>query len=157
MQELLILSGLPGSGKSTHARRLSAQGVYVISPDTMRLALNGGVYPRENERNDYGNLEPLVWSLVELAMKQLLLAGHNTALDATNLTKARRQYWRHVGLSIRPGIRVRIAWFQGQWDSASRWSKERGHSEAEYLHIRQKLEASLELPTSDEADMVEFL
>jgi predicted kinase len=158
MQEFLILSGLPGSGKSTYAKWLKAhRGIFVVSSDTIRLALNAGIYPRNDQNGNYSMLDPIVWALVEQAIVMLLQAGHSLALDATNLTKARRSYWQNVARSVVPDLRVTIVWCAGNWDSPSRWIEERGYSEEEYWQIRRKLEASVEVPTADEAYKVVFL
>ena len=158
MQEFVILSGLPGSGKSTHAKWLkSERGIFVVSSDTLRLALNAGIYPRDNQNGDYAIIEPVVWALVEQAVVMLLQAGHGVSIDATNLTKARRLYWLTVARSIVPGIRSTITWCSANWDSPSRWKEERGHGKEEYLQIRQRLEALVEVPTAAEADDVLFL
>ena len=157
-QELFILSGLPGSGKSTCAKWLkSSRGAFVVSSDAIRLALNAGIYPRDDQNGDYAILEPVVWSLVEQAVVMLLQAGHSVAIDATNLTKARRLYWQNVARAVVPGICVTIVWCTGTWDSPSRWMQERGCSEAEYWRIRDKLEASVEKPAADEAHRVLYL
>jgi predicted kinase len=158
MQEFVILSGLPGSGKSTYAKRLKVErGMFVVSSDAMRLALNAGIYPRDERSGDYAVLEPVVWSLVEQAVVMLLRAGHSLAIDATNLRKARRLYWQHVARSVVPDIRVTVVWCTGRWDSPVRWMEERGCSAEEYWRIRHKLEASVEIPTTDEASKVMFL
>jgi predicted kinase len=158
MQEFVILSGLPGSGKSTYAKWLkSERGIFVVSSDTIRLALNAGIYPRDDQNGDYAILEPVVWALAERGVIMLLQAGHSVAIDATNLTKARRLYWQNVARSVVPDIQVTIVWCTGSWDSPSRWIEERGHSEEEYLQIRRRLEASVEVPAADEASEVLFL
>jgi hypothetical protein len=58
--------------------------------------------------------------------------------------------------SVSPDVRVTIVWCTGNWDSPLRWQKERGHSEEEYWQVRRKLEASVEVPTADEADEIQF-
>lgn len=157
MQEFVILAGLPGSGKSTYAQQLkSERGTFVVSSDAIRLALNAGLYPRGDQEGDYAILEPVVWALVEQAIVTLLQSGHSVAIDATNLSKARRLYWQDVARSAVPDIRVTIVWCTGEWDSASRWNDERGHTEEEYWEIRRKLETSVEAPTDDEAQEVRF-
>jgi predicted kinase len=157
MQEFVILAGLPGSGKSTYSKRLkSERGIFVVSSDTMRLALNAGIYPLDEYNGDYAVLEPIVWELVEQAVVILLKAGHSVAIDATNLTKARRSDWQKMVRSVLPDVQVTIVWCTGHWDSSLRWQEERGHSQEEYWQIRRKLEALVEVPTTDEADQVHF-
>lgn len=152
MPTFAILCGLPGSGKSTLGRKLKTdRGFFVVSTDTIRLALNANVYPRAAE---YDALEPVVWELARVAVKHLLAAGHDVAVDATHLTRERRRMWRELARVASPGVRVEIHWCVGAWDSAERWATERGHTAEEYQEIRRRLEASVEVPTANEADEV---
>lgn len=149
-QRFAILAGLPGSGKSTLARHLKLkEQFYVISSDAVRLALNGGLYPREST-GDYAALEPLVWKLVEDAAEWLLKQGHSVAIDAMNLTRWRRASWREFARQRVPDIPVAIWWCDGNWDSAARWQKERNISTEEYQIIRSKIEGLLEIPGPEE-------
>ena len=86
----------------------------------------------------------------------LLQAERSVAIDATNLTKARRVYWQNIWRLVVPDIQTTIVWCCGNWDSPSRWIKERGYTEEKYLQIQRRLEASVELPTADEAYEVLF-
>ena len=157
MQQFAILAGLPGSGKSSLAKRLHAEdGFFVVSSDGIRLALNAGVYPRDDQNGSYTLLEPIVWGLVDQAVANLLRAGKNVAIDATNLTQALRANWRDLARAVAPDIRVVIWWCNGNWDSAHRWAEERGHNLAEYLAIRGRLEAGVEPPIAQEADELHF-
>jgi predicted kinase len=145
-----ILVGLPGSGKSTLGRTLKAERkFFVVSTDLLRLALNASEYPRGA---DYTLLDELVFDLAEKAIRWLLEHGHNAAIDATNVTRARRAEWREFARRISPGARVEIHWCTGKWDSAGRWMAERGHTREEYEAIRARLEADFEEPTAEEAD-----
>jgi predicted kinase len=154
MQTFAILMGLPGSGKSTAARKLKAErGFFVVSSDSLRLALNAGVYPREAD-GEYKFLDRFVWELAQLGIRRLLDAGRKVAIDATNLTREKRAEWRKFAREVRPDVRVEIHWCVGRWDSPKRWATERGHTEAEYLAIRSKLEAAIEEPREDEADAI---
>lgn len=121
-----------------------------MSSDTIRLALNANIYPRNSQGGGYAILEPIIWELVEQTVAMLLEAGHSVAIDATKLTKSRRLFWRNMARSVVPDIEVSIVWCAGKWDSPLRWIEERGVSEEEYWQIRSKLEASVEVPTADE-------
>ncbi len=81
---LVCTVGLPRAGKSTWAH---AQGVPVVNPDAIRLAIHGP--HRFIER-----AEPFVWATAKLMVRSLFLAGHPAViLDATNTTRKRRKEW----------------------------------------------------------------
>lgn len=84
MKTLVCTVGLPRSGKSTWSSR---QGVPVVNPDSIRLALHGQAYIAE--------MEPYVWAIAKTMAKALFLAGHDiVVVDATNTTTERRKFWR---------------------------------------------------------------
>lgn len=81
---LIMLMGLPRSGKSTRAR---AMGYPIVCPDAIRLALHGQVF--------IGLAEPFVWAIAKVMVRALFLAGHEKViLDATNITRKRRDEWK---------------------------------------------------------------
>jgi predicted kinase len=80
---LKVLVGLPRSGKSTWAGQ---QGLPIVNPDAIRLALHGQAF--------YQPAEPLVWAFAHMMVDALFKAGHAVViLDATNTTKKRRDEW----------------------------------------------------------------
>lgn len=83
MPTLILTVGLPRSGKSTWALQ---QGVPIVCPDSIRIALHGQAFVRESE--------PMVWVLAKYMVHALFLSGHETViLDATNLTEKFRKAW----------------------------------------------------------------
>ena len=78
---LVILVGLPGSGKSTWARQL---GVAVISSDDMRFLLADD----ENDQTIHGEVFAAVRHLLR---RRLRLKRPLTYVDATNLTRRERR------------------------------------------------------------------
>lgn len=75
--------GLPRSGKSWWAKM---QGVPIVNPDSIRMALHGHIFLPEREAE--------VWQIAQLIVKALFLAGHRRViLDATNVTPERRANW----------------------------------------------------------------
>ena len=83
MKTLILLCGLPRSGKSTWAKQ---QGHPIVNPDSIRLAVHGQRF--------IAATEPLVWVTAKYMVRALFLAGHDTViLDATNNTEKRRQEW----------------------------------------------------------------
>jgi hypothetical protein len=62
------------------------QGLPVVSPDSIRLALHGKPFLE--------TAEPWVRLLAKLMVKALFLSGHSTViLDCTNHTRKRRDEW----------------------------------------------------------------
>jgi predicted kinase len=80
---LILLVGLPYSGKSTLARQLALP---TVCPDEIRLALHGQRFePRS---------EPFVWAIARIMVAALFGSGHDhVVLDATNTTAKRRAEW----------------------------------------------------------------
>lgn len=85
MKTLIMLMGLPRSGKSTYAQK---QGHPIVNPDSIRLALHGFTFVKI--------AEPMVWCMAKYMVKALFNAGHSKIiLDATNLTRERRNLWKN--------------------------------------------------------------
>lgn len=83
-KRLIATVGLPRSGKTTWAR---SQGVPIVNPDSIRLALHGERF--------IDRAEPFVWATAKLMVRALFEAGHATViLDATNTTRKRRDEWK---------------------------------------------------------------
>lgn len=84
MGQLILTVGLPRAGKTTWAME---QGVPVISPDAIRLAVHG--------RRFWSPGENLVWSHAWTMACSLFLAGHGAVIvDACHNTRKRRDFWR---------------------------------------------------------------
>lgn len=82
--KLILTVGLPRSGKSTWAK---GTGFPIVNPDSIRLAVHGQAYREESE--------PLVWAMAYMMVRALFLAGNETVVvDATNVTKKRRDEWK---------------------------------------------------------------
>lgn len=81
MNNLLICTvGLPRSGKSTWAIQ---QGLPVVSPDAIRLAIHGKCF--------WAPAETQVWAATDLMIRSMFLAGHSTIiLDATSVERRHR-------------------------------------------------------------------
>lgn len=77
MKKLLMLKGLPASGKSTYARELAAASKYVrVNKDDLRAMLHGGKWSKTNEAQ--------VIRVRDSIIKDALLGGMNVVVDDTN-------------------------------------------------------------------------
>lgn len=87
---LILMVGLPRSGKSTAARRL---GFPIVSPDAIRLALHGQRFQTL--------AEPFVHAIAQTMVRALFLAGHETVVvDACHTTEKRRAAWQSADWSV---------------------------------------------------------
>ncbi|MBW4559840.1 MAG: AAA family ATPase [Mojavia pulchra JT2-VF2] len=85
MPQLLLLIGLPGSGKTTLAKKLQAEcpQMQVISTDVIRGQLFG------NEAIQGPWL--LIWRAIQEELQQVLAAGKTAIYDATNVQRRHRR------------------------------------------------------------------
>jgi len=80
---LMLMAGLPYSGKSTLAREMDAP---IVNPDAIRVALHGQRYAQ--------TAEPMVWAIAQYMVRSLFLAGHDHVIvDACNATRRRMSEW----------------------------------------------------------------
>lgn len=92
---LYIMSGIPGSGKSTYAREVVDQNIKwtkksatILTPDEFRFVLTGKEF--------HAPAEDMVWATVKTTAKVLLNTDQDVIIDATALTKHRRSEWVHI-------------------------------------------------------------
>lgn len=88
---VVLMMGLPYSGKTTLARELSfVHGWPIVSPDAIRVALHG--------RRFLPAAESMVHTIAETMVRSLLLAGHvGVIVDATHIRREHRDLWRKRG------------------------------------------------------------
>lgn len=91
--KLLLMVGLPYSGKTTLARDLEELAVRICADD-VRLALHGQRF--------YAQAEPHVWAIMETFARALLLGGQNAIVDVTNNTFNRRRPWYRLADETSP-------------------------------------------------------
>lgn len=80
--ELIMLIGIPGSGKSTVAERYAEEGYRVHSSDAIRALLYGNEVIQ-------GKASEVFQNLMQNVLKDLR-NGHSCVIDATNLSRKRR-------------------------------------------------------------------
>ena len=78
----IMLVGLPGSGKSTYAEKLSQSGYKTFSSDELRIELLGDVNDVSNNR--------LIFDTLHKRLTESLKEGNNSIFDATNMSSKGR-------------------------------------------------------------------
>lgn len=98
---LFMLVGLPGSGKSTYAEKLSKrENAVILSSDTIREKYFGEINNQDN------NTE--VFKILHNMIKDNLLIGKNVIYDATNISSKRRKSFIEEQLHSIPCIKTCI-------------------------------------------------
>lgn len=77
MPKLVILRGLPASGKSTTAAQLVMRGYKRVNADDLRLSIDNGIWTKDNEKT--------INDLMCIMVDEFLHRGYNVVLDNTNL------------------------------------------------------------------------
>ncbi len=101
--ELVIMKGLPASGKSYQAYKLMHEypGEYKrVSKDALRGMLDFGEYNTANEG--------VIRQMRDLLIMDLLADGHSVIVDDTNLNPQHEEQLRKVAKDAHPKVIVRI-------------------------------------------------
>lgn len=82
--KLILTVGIPGSGKTTWAKKFCQDGKFVrISPDDIRGRVGSSISDMTHEY--------AVWKIVEAELYRLLDSGQNVVFDATNVKGKNRK------------------------------------------------------------------
>lgn len=107
---LVVMVGLPASGKTTYARRNFRT---VVSPDRIRMEEFGTVFDATIERE--------VWRRARRRTREGLEAGDVVCFDATSLSRKRRR--RLVFLARQAGVPAVAVWMDVSRSEA--WKRNR--------------------------------
>jgi predicted kinase len=95
MASLIVLSGLPGTGKTTLARAVGmALGAVVVGIPEVEAAIVRAGVPRG------GTSEVAAAAASALAAERALIAGATVVVDGTNAIEAAREPWRAVAARV---------------------------------------------------------
>lgn len=128
---MIVLVGLPGSGKSTWA---DAQKKTVLSSDALRLLLSG------DEKNQA--IHARVFATMRFLLRQRLdLGARVTILDATHLARKWRKPW--LKLAAPYGATVEAVYFETPLETCLRRNRQRARvvPEAAIREMAAKLQA----------------
>jgi len=84
--KLIMLKGLPASGKSTYAKELVKEGVYRVNRDSIREMLNFGAFRDEH----------MVVDIEKFVVRGYLGQGRSVVVDDCNLNPANIDMWHEV-------------------------------------------------------------
>lgn len=139
---LIMMIGIPGSGKSTYVKSIPKEGVAVICPDEIREELTGDA--SDQTRNSE------VFDLAYKRMRFSLYLQGSVVFDATSLTKeARKKVLSYI--PDRKNTTVEYVWMDTPLEECLKRNASRERSVPEPV-IRRMAE-KLEPPTPEECDI----
>jgi len=87
---LLVLKGLPGSGKTTYARELVNKGWVRVNKDDLRAMLHNSKFSKDNEK--------FVLKLRDDVIVRALTQGQNVVVDDTNLDPKHSETFKNLAI-----------------------------------------------------------
>ncbi|MFJ9997873.1 AAA family ATPase [Streptomyces werraensis] len=91
----VLMAGLPGSGKTTLSRALTARGFLRLCPDE-EMFRRHGVYGVDFPRGVFPTLERPVLEETAVELREQLRAGHDVVVDHGFWTPEDRAHWRSI-------------------------------------------------------------
>ncbi|MFJ9502588.1 AAA family ATPase [Streptomyces anulatus] len=91
----VLMAGLPGSGKTTLSRALTARGFVRLCPDE-KMFRRHGVYGVDFPRGIFPKLERPILEEIAVELSEQIRAGHNVVVDHGFWTPEDRAHWRSV-------------------------------------------------------------
>lgn len=149
MSKLILVMGLPGSGKTMHANSLKGVKLHI---DEIRKSLTGSYIPGENDE--------LVYKTVQTSVEYYLKNGKTVVVDGAMLSKKARSHY--VNLAKKHFSYVELFWLDASRELLEIRLEERNKTAEKDRKIQPdyilKVGKHLEIPTRDEGiDAIHWL
>jgi predicted kinase len=158
MSKIIMMIGLPGSGKSSYAKEIikmdSNKNTLIISRDNIREMVAGSY---EAYSDYYKRTEPLVMAWVMQMIDTAMHAGRTVVLDETNINTRTRSYWIDAFRNMRGenGKPIQIMGLYVETDielCKERRRFDTKNSSTDWDSVIDRMVSQFEVPTEDEFD-----
>jgi predicted kinase len=154
--ELVLMCGLPGSGKSTIANnyfldKKIMEDVYILNRDKIREMLCGTY--QNYDFNPFNEL--LVVEITKDIIKKLIILNKSIILDETNLMKSKRKDWIDFVKDIKYDIKIKCLFVNTDVEICKhrRNKNTKGITEINYWDkIIDEMNNSFDIPDENEFD-----
>lgn len=144
-KKVYMLIGLPGSGKSTWAKKKAKEGkTVIVNQDAIRTMLKAEYfYDKE--------YEPLVHEMAVACLGDALGLGFDVILDQTNLSRSRRMFWVNL---IKDNFDCQIIYVHfcvmDESNLDRRMNEPRGQTREQWAEIIESMKKYEEMPLKSE-------
>lgn len=122
MTKILMLRGLPASGKSTYAKELARTKGYIrVNKDDLRAMLNDGKYTGKNEKR--------VLRIEQMIVEEALTSGRNVVIDNTNFNPIHEQ--KYLTIAKKNNAELEVKFFDTPLEECIERDKKRANSVGE--------------------------
>jgi predicted kinase len=135
--ELIVMCGLPGSGKSTYAKKLE-DGYIIVCADEYRKVLTG--------KDFFPGAEDTVNQMVRVTVEVMLNRRGRVVLDMTCLRIKTRRRW--IQMAKRCDVSVSCTWMDATLDHCLETNRNRNRQVPE--NVITAMHNRFEPPTEDE-------
>ena len=144
MSNLILLVGIPASGKSTHSQIHAAAGLTVLSSDVLRAVFGTS----QEDQSVSGK----VFAHMEIEAARFLAGNHSVVIDATNYNRKNRS--RFVQIGRKAGAHIIAEVFDTPLDVCKARNAARGRAVPDY--VIERMFNGFEMPLVGEVDEVKF-
>jgi len=139
--KIYVLIGLPGSGKSTWAKRKvgKEKNTVIVNKDSLRLMINGGKYVYDE------CFENMIKDFATTTMRIALGHGFDVIVDETNLTRDKRKIWNYIDMET-----IGVWFTESKRNLEYRLKDTRGYAPAQWMLVIENMRDVFEKPTKDE-------
>ena len=139
---IYLTCGLPGSGKSTWAKKFTGQhpNTIIVCKDNIRTMLHG-------EYKYNRSIEVVVKEICKQAIKIALRKGFDIIIDETNINRDKRHDWIEFIQSIETEATFTIVFFpEAKNNLENRMKDNRGYTAAEWEEVINSMKKDFESP-----------